>query len=163
MILKKTPQRENEPGSEFRRKLYEDHGYWIEKYNGRIVEDDTNKDGSVITINVDGALLRIVLGRRDWGVQVQFPASKSCLDGWHSTLPIIHFISDLEGVLRPMSGAYFNTPEALERILQFYKRKDFPKLCLQYDEWYKHWAEEGKKSWRKKQQAKRRREGESGS
>ncbi len=155
MNLNKPVQRVNEPGNEFRRKLYNNYGYLIEKYDGHVIEEDTNESGSTITVDFNSALLHVMLSRRDWGAEIKIlcPSIYNSSHGWEDPFMIIECICDLSEIPRPMRGT-LTAPEAIDQVLTFLKEEDYSQLCTKYKEWREHRVKVAKEIWRKRQQAK---------
>lgn len=134
-------QAQSSEGEEFRRQLYETYGFLLDKYGGHVVEESYDKHGCAVIIQVDGSRFWILWGDeregRDVRVLIGCPDSQSPLNEWESTVAILYFIADREGQSRPSSVACWDTPEALERIVQFYRNPKYPEWCAEFTEWYR--------------------------
>lgn len=134
-------------GEEFLQKLHETYSFLLERYNGVIVDESWDKHGCTMTIQVNGSRFHFVWDERD-GPNVRIhvllgcPDAQSPLNQWQSPFPILNFIADLKGEPRPLSVLYSLRPEALERIVEFFRNPAYSRWCAKYIEWYQQWRQE---------------------
>jgi len=134
-------------GKEFLQRLHTTYNFLFERYNAKIVDESWDKHGCTMTIQVNGSRFHFVWDKRD-GPNVRIhvllgcPNAQSLLNQWQSPFLILNFIADLKGEPRPTSVMYSSTPEALERIVEFFRNPTYSQWCAKYNEWYRQWRQE---------------------
>ncbi len=132
-------------GHEWLQAIHEEYGFLVEQYGGQVVEEDANFYGCIWIVQVDGARFQF-LGDDRSGLSIRVligcPDAASPLNEWESPVPILDFIADLQGHPRPATVLESDTPEAIEKIIWFFRHPEYLRWCSEFREWRQRWRRE---------------------